>query len=72
MGEVSSNKRQRVEKAITFTWVDSEGVQYPHNDTMVVTFNITDYNVYRMLVDNEKSVDVLFYDAFLKINILLE
>lgn len=39
---------------------------------MVVTLNITDYNVHRVLVDNESLVDVLFYDALLKINILPE
>lgn len=51
MGEVNSiisrsmnitdpNKKQRVKKTITFTQFDAEGVQYPHNDAMTITFYI--------------------------------
>lgn len=32
---------ERLEEVITITWVDAQGVQYPHNDVMVVTLNIT-------------------------------
>lgn len=42
------NERQRVEEAdeaITFTEIDAEGVQYPHNDPKVVALNIANYDV---------------------------
>lgn len=39
---------------------------------MVITLNIGDYNVHCILVDSECLIDIIFYDAFLKINIFLE
>lgn len=57
-------------KNITFTWADIEGVQYPHNNPMVVTLNINNHDMDCMLVDNRSSLDVLFYVALLKMGIL--
>ena len=62
-----SPKRQKIEKIeepITFTEEDTQGVQFPHNDAVVVSLNIANYDVRRILVDNESSADILFYDAF--------
>lgn len=42
------SKRQKIkeaDKAITFTWADAERIQYPHDDPMVVTLNIANYDV---------------------------
>lgn len=39
---------------------------------MVIILNVADYNVHRMLVDNRSSVDMLFYDALLKMSIPFE
>lgn len=47
-------------------------MQYLYNDAAVVTMNITNYDVHRMLIDNESSINVLFYEVLLKINIFLE
>lgn len=52
--------------------MDVKKAQYPYNDVMVVTLNIVDYNVHHVLVDSRSSVDVLFYDALLKMSIPLE
>ena len=59
-----SPKRQKTEEPITFTEEDAQGVQFPHNDAVVVSLNIANYDVHRILVDNESSADILFYDAF--------
>lgn len=72
MGEADSSKRKRIEEAITITRADDEGVQYPHNDDVVVTLNIANYNVHRMLVDNRSSIDILFHEVLLKMNIFSE
>ena len=37
---------------------------------VVVSLNVADYDVRRILVDSESSADILFYDAFSKISIL--
>ena len=57
-------KRQKVEEPIAFTEEDAQGVQFPHNDVVVVSLNIADYDVRRILVDNGSSADILFYSAF--------
>lgn len=56
-------------KVITFMWTDVEGVQYLHDDPVVISLNIFNYDVNCVLVDNESSVDILFFDAFLKMDI---
>ena len=52
-------KRQRIEEFITFTKEDARGVQFPHNDAVVVSLNIANYDVRRILVDNGSSADIL-------------
>lgn len=51
---------------------DESGVQYPHHDLIMVNLNSDDCNVHRVLVDSESSIDVLFCDVFLKMNIPLQ
>ena len=63
-------KRQKVEEPIAFTEEDAQGVQFPHNDVIVVSMNIANYDVRRILVDNGSSADILFYDAFSRMSIL--
>ena len=36
---------------------------------VVVSLNIADYDVHRILVDSGSSTNILFYDAFSKISI---
>ena len=50
--------------SVTFTDADSRGVHHPHNDALVVTMNVANHTVRRILVDNGSSVDILFWDAF--------
>ena len=61
-------KRPRLEDrhkdAIIFTEQDAEGVLASHNDTVVITVNIVDYNVHCVFIDNESLIDVLYYSIF--------
>lgn len=59
-------KRQRTEEIITFSEEDAQGVQYPHNDAVVIEINIANYDVRRILVSSGCSANILFYDAFFK------
>lgn len=56
---------------LTFILTDAEGVPNPHDDLVVITINIANYDVNCVLVNNRSSVDVLFNDALLKMNIPL-
>ena len=59
-------KRARTEVQLAFDDSDLEGVKFPHDDPLVITPVIGNSPVRRVLVDNGASVDVLFYDAFIK------
>ncbi|KAK6117276.1 hypothetical protein DH2020_048987 [Rehmannia glutinosa] len=57
-------KRPQTDESIRFTDEDLEGILTPHDDPMVVSLTIANYEVKRVLVDNGSSIDILFYDAF--------
>ena len=52
------------EPAITFTDEDVERIHHPHDDAIVITLLIANYTIRRVLVDNESSVDILYYPTF--------
>ena len=49
---------------IGFSEDDARRLHHPHDDALVVTIKVGDYNVHRMLVDNSSSADILYYPAF--------
>jgi hypothetical protein len=53
------------EPNITFPTKDYEGV-VPHDDTMVVTLQIFNWDVKRVLIGPCISVNILYYNAFEK------
>ena len=62
-------KRSRFEgeqeiEAIIFTEHNAEGILASHNDAVVVTVNITDFNVYYIFIDNGSSIDILYFTIF--------
>lgn len=50
--------------SITFNDEDCRGIQFPHDDALVVILLITDFVKQSMLVDNSSSIDILFYITF--------
>ena len=49
---------------INFSEDDARRLHYPHDDALVVSLQIGDYNMHRVLVDNGSSADILYYPAF--------
>ena len=49
---------------IGFSEDDARRLHHPHDDALVVSIWVKDYNVHRMLVNNGSSVDILYYPAF--------
>ena len=55
----------RVDNSIIgFSEEDARHLCHPHDDALVVSIRVGDYNTYQVLVDNGNSVDILYYPAF--------
>ena len=55
---------QRESRTIGFSEEDARRLHHPHNDALVVSIRIEDYNMHRVLIDNGSSADILYYSAF--------
>ncbi|XP_010242239.1 PREDICTED: uncharacterized protein LOC104586642 [Nelumbo nucifera] len=60
---------RRCDTSITFTDDDLRGVQTPHDDALVITDKVADFELQRILIDTGSSANVLFEDAFEKLSI---
>ena len=49
---------------IGFTEEDARHLHHPHDDALVVSIRVGDYNTYMVLVDYKSSADILYYLAF--------
>ena len=54
---------------IKFSEDDARRLHHPHEDTLVDSLQIGDYNIHRVLVDNGSSTDILYYPAFQQMRI---
>ena len=54
---------------IEFSEDDARRLHHPHDDALVISLQIGDYNMHRVLVDNGSSVDILYYPAFQQMRI---
>ncbi|GFZ01916.1 hypothetical protein Acr_15g0005250 [Actinidia rufa] len=57
---------------ITFSNDDLRGLHLPHDDALVVSVVIANFNVQRILIDSGSSADILFISAFEKMKIGLD
>ena len=55
---------RRESLVIGFSEEDARRLQHPHDDALVVSIRIEDYNMHKVLVDNGSSTDILYYPAF--------
>ena len=59
------SKMPRVDNPIIgFSEEDAQHLHHPHDDALVVSIRVGDYNTYRVLVDNGSSANILYYPAF--------
>ena len=64
-------KRPREGSVISFSDQDSEGIQRPHDDAIVLVLKIGGNRVKRVLVDTGSSADILYKRAFDQMNLEL-
>ena len=63
---------QRESPTIGFSEEDARRLHHPHDDALVVSIWIEDYNMHRVLIDNGSSADILYYPAFQQMGISKE
>ena len=49
---------------ISFTKEDARRLHHPHDNTLVISLSIADFNTQRVLIGNGSSADILYYLAF--------
>ena len=54
---------------ISFSDKDLEGIQHPHDDPLVLTMTVANFQVRRILVDSGSSADILFVEAYDKLSL---
>ena len=54
---------------IGFLEEDARRLHHSHDDALVVSIRVEDYNMHRVLVDNGSSADILYYLAFQQMGI---
>ena len=60
---------RRESPIIEFSEENARRLHHPHDDALVVSIRIEDYNMHRVLVDNGSSADILYYPTFQQIGI---
>ena len=63
------SKLPRLDTAITFSDLDLEGCQHPHDDPLVIRAIVANKTIHRVLVDNGSSADIIFASTFDKMGI---
>ena len=63
--EGGPSKKARTEAVISFNDSDSEGIKFPHDDSLVIMPVIGNSSVKRVMVDGGPSMDILFHKDFI-------
>ncbi|XP_075507473.1 uncharacterized protein LOC142544296 [Primulina tabacum] len=60
---------RRNEAVISFGPEDLKGVNLPHNDSLVIQARVANYDILRVFIDSGSSVNVIFKDAFVQMDL---
>ena len=63
---------RRESPIIGFSEEDARRLHHPHDNALVVSIRIEDYNMHRVLVDNVSLADILYYPVFQQMGISRE
>nr|XP_023924891.1 uncharacterized protein LOC112036314 [Quercus suber] len=63
------NTARKENPIIGFSKEDAKRLYHSHDDALVVSVRMGDYNVHQVLIDNGSSADILYYPAFQQIGI---
>ena len=54
------SKLPQLDTAITFSDLDLEGCQHPHDDALVIRAVVANKTIHRVLINNGSSADIIF------------
>ena len=54
---------------IGFSEEDARRLHHPHDNTLIVSIRVGDYNTHWVVVDNKSTADILYYSAFQQMRI---
>ena len=57
---------------IGFSEEDARHLHHPHDNALVASIRVGDYNTHQVLVDSGSSADILYYPAFQQMRIKKE
>ncbi|XP_075500054.1 uncharacterized protein LOC142538627 [Primulina tabacum] len=60
---------RKSEAVISFGPEDLRGVNLPHNDPLVIQAGVANYDILRVFIDSGSSVNVIFKDAFVQMDL---
>ena len=69
MAEHVAKLSKRENPVISFTGDEARHLIHPHTDALVVTLNVANRRVFRLLIDTGSSADILFASAFCQMNV---
>ena len=49
---------------IEFSEEEAQILYHPHDNALIISLRVEDYNKHRVLVDNGSLADILYYPAF--------
>ncbi|XP_077222109.1 uncharacterized protein LOC143855948 [Tasmannia lanceolata] len=58
------SKKMKTENEISFSDAELNGLILPHDDALVLTMLVANWELKKILVDNGSSADILYYHAF--------
>ncbi|GAV75197.1 hypothetical protein CFOL_v3_18676, partial [Cephalotus follicularis] len=73
--QYTHSKRLKIggeDEVISFLEANYKGVRLPHDDPVVVTFQMELFTMKRILIDSGSSTDILYKDAFDQLRILAD
>lgn len=49
---------------ISFSKEDTVGIQFPHRDTLLISTQVSNSLIRRVMIDAGSSADIIFWDTF--------
>ena len=69
LGPICSVNGGAKEQIISFSDSDLKDVQLPHNDPLVITLRIGNYDIQRVLIDQGSFAEVMYQDLYTKLGL---